>query len=193
MSNIEIIEDKYVYFGSFPQNGSEKEPIRWRILKREEGVLTLIADKIMMSFMYDRYYSEYSGSAVRKYIHTEFIPVAFTLEEFDMILPTDLGGYSDRVYIPSVDELKDLPREERIRKVTPVAQANGASAYPIYSKKDIAIKDNGWYWTRTPWKPPYNPTCDREVMYVEYNGSFTGRVTSGHDIGILPVIRLAID
>ena len=29
------------------------------------------------------------------------------------------------------------------------------------------IEDNGWYWTRTPWKPPYNPTCDREVMYVE--------------------------
>ena len=81
MRNIEIIDDKYVFFGNYPQNGTEKEPIKWIIIKRENNILTLITEKILTNFMYDRYYSYYKDSAVRKYIHEEFIPIAFTKEE----------------------------------------------------------------------------------------------------------------
>ena len=193
MKKIEIIDNKYVYFGSYPQNGSEKEPIKWRIIKREDNILTLMTDRILINFMYDRYYSEYKSSAVRKYIHTEFIPVAFSLEELNFILDTDLGDVVDKVYIPSVDDIKHLPKEERIIKITPIAYSNKASGYPAYTKKEKHLEGNGWYWTRTPYKPPYNPRCDREVWYVEYNGSFNARVTTGHDIGIVMLIRIKID
>ena len=37
-----------------------------------------MADKILTNFMYDRYYSEYKTSAIRK-----FIPIAFTKEELE--------------------------------------------------------------------------------------------------------------
>ena len=154
MSKLSLINDEYLLFGSFPQNGTESEPIRWIVIKREQNILTLMADKILTNFMYDRYFSDYKDSAVRKYISDEFVPKAFTKEEMDMILPTQLEGFVDKVYIPSVEEIRDLDRDKRIKKVTPYALSNKASSYPIYSKKEKHLEGNGWYWTRTPYKPP---------------------------------------
>lgn len=194
MAKINIIDEKFIYFGSYPQNGTINEPIKWRIIKKEDNVITLITDKILMSFMYDRYYSDYKECAARKYIHEEFIPKAFTKEELDLILPTELeNGIVDKVFIPSLEDLSVLKREELILKVTPYAESKGASGYPAYTKKELPIKGNGWYWTRTPYKPPYNPTNDREVYYVTYSGWISSRVTVGHDIGIVPIIRLKIE
>ena len=190
---IEIIYNEYIMFGSYPQNGTEKEPIKWKIIKKEDNIVTLMSSKILTNFMYDRYYSEYKSSAIRKYIHEEFIPIAFTKDELDIILPTELEGVIDKVYIPSLEDLKDLSKEERIRKVTPYAYSNKASSYPSFSKKEKYLEGNGWYWTRTPYKPPYHPRNETQVWYVEYNGSISFRVTVGHDIGIVPIIRLKID
>ena len=190
---IEIINNEYIMFGSYPQNGTEKEPIKWKIIKKEDNIVTLMSSKILTNFMYDRYYSEYKSSAIRKYIHEEFIPIAFTKDELDIILPTELEGVIDKVYIPSLEDLKDLSKEERIRKVTPYAYSNKASSYPSFSKKEKYLEGNGWYWTRTPYKPPYHPRNETQVWYVEYNGSISFRVTVGHDIGIVPIIRLKID
>ena len=194
MAKIEIIDDKYIYLGSYPQNGTEPEPIRWQIINKENNIYTVMTEKILINFMYDRYYSEYKNSAVRKYINHEFVPSAFTYEELNLIIPTDLGcDVVDKVYVPTVEELSCLTKEERIRKVTPYAHSNNASSYPVTYKSERHLLGNGWYWTRTPYKPPYNPTCDREVWYVEYNGSFNARVTTGHDIGIVMFMRIKID
>ena len=45
------------------------------------------------------------------------VPKAFTNEEMDMILPTQLEGVVDKVYIPSVEEIRDLGRDKRIKKL----------------------------------------------------------------------------
>ena len=193
MKKYEIIDEKFIYFGSYPQDGTTNEPIKWRIIKKENNIITLMTDRILTNFMYDRYFSEYKTSAVRKYIHEEFIPMAFTKDELEMIIPTKLEDVVDKVYIPSVDELKDISRNDRIRKVTTYAYSNKASSYQIYSKKEKHLEGNGWYWTRTPYKPPYNPNNDRQVWYVEYNGALNFRVTVGHDIGIVPIINLKIN
>ena len=76
--------------------------------------------------------------------------------------------------------------------MTPYAISNKASSYTAFSKKEKHLEGKGYYWTRTPWKPPYDPKRDREVLYVENNGSITGRVTVGHDIGIVFIIRISI-
>lgn len=89
-----------------------------------------MADKILTNFMYDRYYSEYKTSAIRK-----FIPIAFTKEELDMILMTELEGVVDKVYFPSIEDIKRLSREQIIRKITPYAYSNKASSYPAFTKK----------------------------------------------------------
>ena len=66
MKKIEIVNNEYLMFGSYPQNGNEKEPIRWIVIRREDNILTLMPDKILTNFMYDRYYSDYKDSAIRK-------------------------------------------------------------------------------------------------------------------------------
>ena len=137
---------------------------------------------------------------IQEMIDADFSGVVFTsnpnglLNEIVVVVGNGLGdGVVDKVYVPTVEELSVLTKEERIRKVTPYASSNNASSYPVTYKSERHLLGNGWYWTRTPYKPPYNPTCDREVWYVEYNGSFNARVTTGHDIGIVMFMRIKID
>ena len=187
---LEIVDGRYVFLGSYPQGGTEKEPIKWRIVKDEDGILTLITDVILFSDDFDIRYSNYPTSKIRKIINEQFIPYAFTEDEQAMILETPLEEVTDKVFIPSVEEIKHLSREERIRKVTPYAISQGASAYPVYSKKDLPIKANGWYWTRTPYKPPYDPHRSNHVYYISYCGSLEERAVWGHDIGAVLMLRI---
>ena len=192
MKKIEIIDDKFIYFGSYPQNGTVKEPIKWRILKQENDVLTVITDVILLNDDFDNRYSEYHKSKVRNLILNKFIPDAFTAEELELIIETELEDCTDKVFIPSVMDIKHLSREERIRKVTPYAISNHASHYPAYTKKELPLKDNGWYWTRTPYKPPYDPTRNHHVYYISYSGSLEERAVWGADIGIVLMMRVKL-
>ena len=54
MSDIKLIDDKYVYLGSYPQNGTVKEPIKWNVLKKEDNIVTLITEKILILFVSKR-------------------------------------------------------------------------------------------------------------------------------------------
>lgn len=192
MEKIRIIEEKFIEFGSYPQNGTEKEPIKWRILKNENNILTVISDVILFNDDFDINYSEYAKSKIRKIILEEFIPFAFTEEEQKLILETQLEDVKDKVFLPSLDEMKEISREERIRKVTPYAISKKASSYPAYTKKELPLKGNGWYWTRTPYKPPYDPHRYNHVWYISYSGSLEERNVWGYDIGVVLMMRVKL-
>ena len=192
MDGIKIIDEKYVFLGSYPQNGTVKEPIKWRIIKSEDNILTLITDTILFNDDFDIHYSDYERSKIRKIIHEDFIPYAFTEEELSCILETQLEGFNDKVYIPSLEEVKGISREERIRKVTPYAVSKKASSYPAFTKKEKVLEGNGWYWLRTPYKPPYDPHRPNHVYYISYSGSIEERNVWGYDIGVVLMIRIKI-
>ena len=88
--------------------------------------------------------------------------------------------------------MKIIERSERIRKVTPYAISTKASHYPAYTKKELPLKDNGWYWTRTPYKPPYDPNRYNHVWYISYNGSIEERNVWGYDIGVVLMMRVKL-
>lgn len=194
MDGIKIIDEKYIYLGSYPQNGTEKEPIKWRIIKNEDGVLTVITDKIMLNMDYDTWYSNYKNSTVRKYINNNFIPFAFTQEEQSYILDTELEEVTDKVFIPSRADIKGVCRDELVKKVTPYARSKKASAYPddeTYEFVSGSLLHNGWYWLRTPYTPPYDPTRSNEVYYIDYTGYISARVVyNGEDIGVVLMMRV---
>ena len=190
---IDITQDNCIFCGSYPQNGTEPQPIKWRILHRQDDVLTVISDVILFNDDFDINYSNYKISKIRKLINNQFVPTAFTAEELAHILPTQLEeDVTDKVYLPSLEEIKLIPRDERIRKVTPYAISTKASAYPAYTKKELPLKNNGWYWTRTPYKPPYDPTRYNHAWYVTYNGAIQSRNVWGYDIGVVLMMRVKI-
>ena len=189
---MEIINDKYIFFGSFPQtNENTKEPIKWRIIKNEDNILTLITDSILYNNDFDYTSSNYKTSKIRKYILEEFIPFAFTKQEQKLILKTQLDDIDekiiDKVYLPSYDDLKNFTKEELMRKVTPYARNNKTSMYTL---KDKVLNGNGWYWTRTPYKPDW---YKNHVYYVTYFGDILERTGSGRDIGIVLMTKIKID
>lgn len=187
---MKIVKDKYVLFGSFPQKGEEREPIKWRILKREGDVLTLISDVILTAMRYDNEYAFYHRSEIRRYINEEFIPFAFTEEEQAIILPTVLpdAEVCDKVYLPTYDDAIAIPRDERRRKTTAYAVAHEASSY----KDRTRLNKCGWWWTRTDFMPPYGTGSHRHVHYVEYNGSVGETAVWSYDIGFVPMMRIKV-
>lgn len=189
--SVEIIDGKYVYFGKYPQTGSEDQPIRWRIVDNTDGLLTLITDVILFNGDFDLRYSNYEKSKIRKYITGEFSAFAFSSEEQALIVPTCLeDGICDNVFLPSLEEMRKIERTERIRKATPYAKSIGTSTYPCTYKSEKHLVDRGWYWTRTPYKPPYDPTREHHVWYISYSGSLETRPVWGPDIGAVLMIRV---
>ena len=187
--NIKFIDDKYVYFGSFIQNSGEKEPIKWKIVNKEDNILTLIADVILYNMDFDIRHSDYSKSQIRKYLNNEFLNLAFCKEEQELIIETKLeDDVIDKVYLPSKEELVNKIRTELFKKTTLYAINNKASS----CNEKCEYQGNGWYWTRTPYKPPYDPNRSNHVWYVTYRGELNSRPVWGYDIGVVPMIRVKI-
>ena len=52
MAKIEIIDNKYIFFGNYPQSGTLPEPIKWQIIKKEDNVYTVMTEKIIINFIH---------------------------------------------------------------------------------------------------------------------------------------------
>jgi hypothetical protein len=90
-----VREDALVEFGSWPQNGSEPEPIVWRVIEKEDGALTLMSEYALEPSYYyfdTCEYFKYRESAVRALVSEDFPAAAFTEEERARLLPQPVGG-----------------------------------------------------------------------------------------------------
>lgn len=127
-----------IYFGNYPQSdgtGVNKEPIKWRVLSVKGTDAFLIADSLLDSQQYnDTYtsvtwekctlrswlngYGSDSNSSGIDYSNDNFIDTAFTAEEQEAIMTTQVvneanpksgtnGGENtmDKVYLPSINEV----------------------------------------------------------------------------------------
>ena len=175
-----IIDGKYILLGRYFQDGEKKEPIRWKIIKNEEGVLTLISDLVMFNREYDEKYCNYKNSSLRKYINEVFVKDAFNSEELNLILDTALEEVIDKVYVPSLEELDKF---DLIRYATPYAIENG-----------ISVGDNNaaYYWTRSQYKPSYREAHPREVCYVDCDGNPDFGMVWSDDVGVVLMMRIKI-
>ena len=181
MANVEIIDEKYIYLGLYPQNGLSKEPIKWKIVNQKDDVLTVISDLVLFNMEYDTDYCNYESSSVRKYIINEFINDVFTKEELSMILDTKLEEVIDKVFVPALSELK---QNDLIRMVTPNAILTGVS----YDEDN----NGGWYWTRTQYTPSYREPDKREVCMVSYDGKLDVSAVWATDVGVVLMMRVRL-
>lgn len=87
-----------IYFGSYWQtdtnnDGSadtkdEKEPIKWRILSKEDNVVYLISDKALDYRQLEGKYSGWSTSEIRNWLNQEFCSAAFSNQQLKSIKET---------------------------------------------------------------------------------------------------------
>lgn len=175
-----------IKFGLYPQSGSNKEPIQWRILdiNEEEALLISLYALDCVQFNRTRDSNIWASSYVREWLNGTFYQTAFSAREKQVIVKKTIRNTinpyypdisagpdtQDNVFLLSVDEaLKYLPRpEDRLIPGTEYAYRRGGY-------RNIG-NNNTWWWLRSPGK--YTDHAARVRGDVAYNENET--LPAGH-------------
>ena len=184
-SSVAKIEPETCKFGSWAlKESEEKEPIEWVILDKQEDKVLLVSKCILELKEYDENDSSiWKNSSLRKWLNNVFLSEAFTDEEGDRILSTDIteSGTRDKVFILSKDEIEKYLPTPRSRIVCRTPKTQNA-----YTQDSIAYfgGNESDYWLRTPAKK------DAFVMFVDEKGKVhvSGYFVFNRKCGVRPAI-----
>ena len=208
-----------VYFGKYWQNDTdcngkadkkdEKDPIRWRVLSVNGNDAFLMADQILDGRRYHDWDVEttWENCSLRVWLNNEFLNDAFTGEEQDAIMITDIvnednpenraeGGNNtfDKVYIPSFREAVNVAygfdenygSRSLSRCVACTDYTKSHYSFPMRIDNPQGIGD---WWLRTP--AYKNKTAIDVCIYgnmVDLDGCFVEWYC-----GVRPVMHLNLD
>lgn len=156
-----------VYFGSYILQGTRREPIPWLVLKEDSGNALLLSKFCLQtgSHMLESCQagnSLWARSVLRQWLNRDFIQLAFSIPEQNVLLDTRVCGASDRVFLLSAGEVEAFfpTSEEKLAKPTPFAMDNGA---------DTSIHGDCSWWI-LPKEDPEDP-CSGFPQCVSIIGS----------------------
>ena len=175
-SGIAGAQQSNVYFGNYVQSGSEKEPIRWRVLENAGGQLFLLSDQNLDVYWYHQAVGNitWAESGIRAWLNntsTGFAGDAFSAVELTAIPQTDVvnddnpeygteGGENtrDQVFLLSIAEATNATygftnnyNSTDTRKATNTAYvASGGKTGTTYM---YDTGDTDLWWLRSPGSP----------------------------------------
>lgn len=180
------------------------EPIRWRVIEKGNGEVTLMCDGIIANRAFDEhdgsgYSNNYAESSIREWMNGTFFYEAFSVLEQERILNTEVdnsaastgdmaneyacANTTDKVYLPSYAELVNGNFKTQMT-TSDYSRATGA-----YMNTGSHF-GCGWWWTRSPYT--YGA---KDAHQVSYDGGVGAYVTSvgGTSRGVVPVLRIRMD
>ena len=192
LKEAEAMAKMEVEFGSYPfEADGTMRPIRWSVLKREDGKTLLLSAYVLDAKPYNKARAgvTWETCTLRKWLNGEFLDTAFTEEEKRRILLTKLkkednprfkmSGSSDtedRIFLLSVSEVKKYLLFDLLcmRRPTPYA-----------IKQEVHVWENGncWWWLRSPGRAPSN------TAYVDCHGMYEYVFDVDHGfLGVCPAL-----
>jgi peptidoglycan hydrolase-like protein with peptidoglycan-binding domain len=158
-----IIEGTKIYFGKYEQDNNianGKEKITWHVLAVEDGKALLISEDNLDIKAYNTNDNPVTWeiSSLRKWLSGDFLNIAFTAEEQQAILLTDIknddnlryhteGGNNtlDKVFLLSISDMELYFK----------SNAEMKSLNTVYANAQVAqnIDWYGCWWLRTPGSP----------------------------------------
>ena len=183
-------DTQFVYFGAFLQDDEKPMPIRWRVHSIADDRVALLCDVVLFAAAFDPKSAVYETSALRRYLNGAFLQTAFSEEERAQMVATDLGGFCDKVYLPTRQEVERYAQKDRIRAVTKFARKRGASADETEDEEGGILCENaGWYWTRTMAQSHVSDN-HRFAENVTPDGEIEHTCIWAEDIGVVPMITV---
>ena len=179
------------------------EPIRWRILDEEKGLI--YCDSIIYNMYWDKEYSNYIGnnykeSDVRKWLNEDFINSAFTEEERAFIKTTLVDNSPastsssenkfacedtlDKVFLLSAIEAKSISGDFGI---TSMRQLYTTDYCRLTSNTGVWLEERGRWWLRSP----YQNRSDK-VRYVRSIGDVNNLTVGEDDVGVVPALQIKL-
>ena len=185
-----------VSFGTYQQNSLRKDSIRWVVLKAENDKALLLSLNLLSSRPWDVTGNNltWDKSSVRQWLNNEFLNAAFSKEEINDIIPTELDNSDqhsygtpsgdntvDRVFLLSIDEFYNLVKPTRYATSSPTQLAKEEGAY-------ANDQGNSAWWLRSPGMTNDSPA------YLSSAGELGTRAHKATEnvIGIRPAIWVKI-
>lgn len=202
--SVKLRKNDYIYFGKY-----KDENILWKVLSvNENGEPLLLSERVIcfMPFNSDTELkarsSEWSSSTVREWLNSqENSTFIFECTPDNKIKDNTLifeGGFlcqdnfsgteiaalkngDDKVFLPTVKMLSDIPASERKKSPTVEAVKNDNSRY-------LQIRKSCWYWTQNSIS-----TNTSSVSAITSSGSFYKSVSNDGLTGVCPATVLKSD
>ena len=192
-----VMPGNIVPFGRFPIKSTSPEPIPWRVIETDMSSSTLIS---VYGLYYIRFYpgfnwdTRWERSIPRQWLNNEFLAAAFTAQEREKLLHTqvcehrsDASSFSihscyDYVWLPSQKELEEwFPDGDDGIYIydTPFAIAQ-SKAVGARKNRD---SNHSYYWTRTT-------DLSGHVMFYCGNTPLRGSNLEDDIYAVRPVIRV---
>ena len=89
-----VRDKKFVFFGTYPQNGSMPEPIKWRVIEKHDDRLVLMSEFALdtSSYTEDMFSVTYADSIIRGFLRNSFAEEAFSQKERSMLIAVPVGN-----------------------------------------------------------------------------------------------------
>ncbi len=185
-------------FGVYEQDGNVdngREPLKWRVLKKNDTRLLLITDQIIdsMAFNDTKQAARWKDCSLRRWLNGVFIERTFSKEEQNLILSMShedngndfyyVGGGDptiDRVFLLDIGEAFNLFSSDQERTVDPTRYALTQGVRNEYG--------HGWWWLRNP------GVQISAAAVIAYGGSIyqMGENINTDNIGVRPAIWIEI-
>ena len=194
------------------------EPIKWRILSIENNKYQVLSEYLLTAQEYykDSYYRQIDGvdiapnnykySDIRSFLNNEFINSAFTIEQQNTLITTEVDNsastiYSssnpnefvcentfDKIYLLSYKDSKNrnfgfIDDKSRQAKVTDYAKATGA-----FWSTSAEYLDCYFWWLRSPYYNNYS-----KVYYVSGNDYTFSNSDIDSSYGVRPAMVIALN
>ncbi|MGX7112224.1 DUF6273 domain-containing protein [Gemella cuniculi] len=183
--------------GKYPKNGEDVEPIEWIVLEESGDKVLLLAKNCIDSLPWHKTHEAitWDKSDIRTWLNGEFLQKAFTPEEQDSILTTDLDNSDnlkygttvgentkDKVFLLSGAEVEKYFSSESARRAQPTVYATSHGAYSNGSGECA-------WWLRSPGVTETSPA------YIASAGMFGNRAHEVNEtiIGVRPAIWVMKD
>lgn len=181
-----------IKYGKYEQDNNTsngKEDIEWTVLAKDDNKILVISDKAIDS---KQYHSSYIGTtwekcSLRRWLNDTFVNEAFTPEEQEKILTTNVTGdvnpdyytdagndTEDKVFLLSIEEVNRYFNNDSERQCVPTeyAKANGAFTYKIDGTTNCFwwLRSQGGYSNKSASVVNSGGTVDKYGKAVEDNG-----------------------
>lgn len=191
-----IKRESIISFGTYQQNRSQKDSIRWVVLKVEDNKALLLSLNLLSARPWDETGRNltWDNSSIRQWLNNEFLNAAFSKDQINDIIPTELDnsdqhGYGtpsgkntvDRVFLLSVNEFESLVNNTSYTTASPTRVAREDGAY-------ANEQGNSAWWLRSPGMTNDSPA------YLSSAGELGTRAHKATEkvIGIRPAIWITI-
>ncbi|MBR4314137.1 MAG: InlB B-repeat-containing protein, partial [Lachnospiraceae bacterium] len=187
----------YIWFGTYPQNdasGIELEPIKWRVLSRNNSEMLLLAENILDNVSYydgNTGNVRWANSALRRWLDETFKNKAFTTNQIDLgimekTIPADEVSPNDKVFLLSKDESNSYFETIKDRIATASNYAKNVDNDGVRLSVDTNGHSPWWLRTRQP------ASLQQGEGTIKSDGDLEFLAADLNDIGVRPAIYVSL-